>query len=443
MLLDFTVSNWRLFTEPVSLSLQATKEQQHGERLTRLKKFGIRLLPNAILFGGNASGKSAFITSIEFMKNFVTNWNDHFLSRNLEPNKYDVKLQEKPSHFAVTLYLDDDLYEYSFSCTRRLVLEEQLSRSNSNSTYVLFHREEGTVDFDETQFSADDLARLRVIADGTDSRRLFLNNANEQKMFAFRSVYDWFQSSLLIIHPSSHFSRLLIFNSEEVMSLYNCWLPHLDNGIVRLEKEQITAKAADIPDDVLDQLMDNLPKDEHFEKISAVYKAGYVLVEIRRDGEQQFYRLVSVHKDSDGNEFRLKMEDGSHGTRRMLDLIPAFCEQPNIESSTIVIDEIDRSLHSSLAANLFRSFHSRSGDGVQDQIIASTHNLDLMTQLLFRRDEMWFFDRNDSAVELVSFSEFLDTKKDKDIRKSYLEGRMGGLPKLRFDRIFGGTDEDC
>jgi len=66
-----------------------------------------------------------------------------------------------------------------------------------------------------------------------------------------------------------------------------------------------------------------------------------------------------------------------------------------------------------------------------------------MTQLLFRRDEMWFFDRNDSAVELVSFSEFLDTKKDKDIRKSYLEGRMGGLPKLRFDRIFGGTDEDC
>jgi hypothetical protein len=58
-----------------------------------------------------------------------------------------------------------------------------------------------------------------------------------------------------------------------------------------------------------------------------------------------------------------------------------------------------------------------------------------MTQSLFRRDEMWFFERGHRSSTLTSFADFIDTKKDKDIRKSYLDGRMGGLPNLRFDQI--------
>ena len=442
MLLDFSVSNWRLITDEIALSMQATKEQQHGYRLTRAKKFGIRILPNAILFGGNASGKSAFIAALEFMQEFVTDWNDRFLSRRLEPNMLDLRLRDTPSEFAITLYLDGDLFEYSFSCTRKMVVEEKLSRTNSRTTYVLFHRQGQDFEFDGTQISEDDLARLKVIALGTDSRRLLLNNANEQKLFVFNQVYDWFKNALIIIHPSTRFSLFALLNSKEIMSLLNRWLPNLDTGIVRLEKEQISAKTAAIPDEVLDQFMDDLRQDDEAVG-AALVTQGFVLVEMGRDSDPQFFRLISIHKDNEGKEISLSMSDESDGTRRMLDLIPAFCDRVNSGGSTIVIDEVDRSLHPALAVSLFESFHARCGNKAQDQIIASTHNLDLMTQSLFRRDEMWFFDRKNFGTKLISFSEFIDTKKDKDVRKSYQEGRMGGLPKLRFEQIFRETEADC
>lgn len=435
MLLEFSVSNWRLITEEVSLSMQATKEQQHGDRLTWAQKFAIRILPNALIFGGNASGKSAFIDALEFMKDFVTDWNESFLSRRLEPNRFDLALREQPSRFSISLYLDGDLYDYSFSCTRKEVKEEKLTRSNSNSTYLIFSRLGHLYEFDESQYSKEDRERLHSITLGTDDKQLFLNNAIGQKMHAFSNLYEWFEESLVIIHPWTRISPFTLFNSEEVMDLYNRWLPYLDNGILRLEKEEITAKEANAPDALLDKLNSELLRDDELERVGMVLE-NFALVEVYRDREPRYFRIISVHEDNQGKEFRLMMNGESDGTRRMLDLIPAFCDKVKSKASTIVIDEIDRSLHSVLVQKLFSTFHNRLSHKVQDQIIASTHNLDLMTQSLFRRDEMWFFDRKRSGTELLSLADFIDTKKDKDVRKSYLEGRMGGLPRLQFEQIY-------
>ena len=78
MLLNFSVENWKSIKERIDFSMQATREVQHGERLTKIKKFDMRILPNSILFGANASGKSAFVTALEFMKAFIINWNKDF-----------------------------------------------------------------------------------------------------------------------------------------------------------------------------------------------------------------------------------------------------------------------------------------------------------------------------------------------------------------------------
>ncbi len=50
---------------------------------------------------------------------------------------------------------------------------------------------------------------------------------------------------------------------------------------------------------------------------------------------------------------------------------------------------------------------------------------------MFRRDEMWVAKRDESgASTMLSFSEYKDVRYDKDIRKSYLQGHLGGILRI-------------
>lgn len=436
MLLNFTVKNWKSIKNEASLSMQATREQQHGNRLTQNKKFGFRILPNAVLFGPNASGKSNFVTAIEFVKEFVLNWEERFLNRNLMSHKLDQNFEDEPSEFTIELLLNGFIYEYHISCTSKEIKKEILSKSNSNTEYTLFSRIGQNFNFDESQISKEDRHRLQVIALGTDKTRPLLNNAHEQKMDTFDTFHDWLEGSLQIIHPTSKFSRPLIFNSDEIIDLYNYWLPRLDTGITRVEKEETTAKKIGLSENELNEILDTLFKLNKDDKTNTAYiiTDDFVLIKADSDGNFEIFRLFTIHLNKMGEEVQFMMSEESDGTRRALDLIPAFCRVLN-RNVTYIIDEVDRSLHSELTKGLFQSYHERCSADDQDQIIATTHDLQLMTQDLFRRDEMWFFERNRDGSTLASFADFIDTKKDKDIRKSYLDGRMGGLPYLHLDQM--------
>lgn len=308
--------------------------------------------------------------------------------------------------------------------------------SNSNTEYILFSRIGQTFEFDESRISEEDMHRLQVIALGTDKTRPLLNNVHEQKLATFDTVHDWFESSLQIIHPTSKFSRPLIFSSDEIIDLYNRWLPRLDTGIIKLKNEETTAKKIGLSENELNEILDRLFKLNKDERTDTAYiiTDDFVLIKVDPDGNFEIFRLFTIHQNKRGEEVQFRMSEESDGTRRALDLIPAFCRALN-QNITYIIDEVDRSLHSELTRGLFQSYHERCGADNQDQIIVTTHDLQLMTQDLFRRDEMWFFERHLDGSTLTSFADFIDTKKDKDIRKSYLDGRMGGLPNLRLDQI--------
>lgn len=68
---------------------------------------------------------------------------------------------------------------------------------------------------------------------------------------------------------------------------------------------------------------------------------------------------------------------------------------------------------------------------IRAQLLFTTHDVLLMDQRWLRRDEMWVTERDTSgASSLLSFSEYRDVRYDKDIRKSYLQGRLGGIPRI-------------
>jgi len=152
----------------------------------------------------------------------------------------------------------------------------------------------------------------------------------------------------------------------------------------------------------------------------------------KENGQLKARKLFTFHKNLLGKSVRFEMDNESDGTQRVIDLLPAFLDIVQKETSkTYIIDELDRSLHSLLTRNLLKNFLDSCSKTSRNQLLITTHDLFLMDQKLLRRDEMWIAERTENgASNLIPFSDYKDVRYDKDIRKSYLQGRLGGIPKI-------------
>jgi len=167
----------------------------------------------------------------------------------------------------------------------------------------------------------------------------------------------------------------------------------------------------------------------------------------RKEGELIARKLVTFHSNSLGESVKFGMESESNGSRRVIDLLPAFLDLC-VESSrkVYVIDELDRSLHTLLTRQLLNGYLSSCTQESRAQLLFTTYDVLLMDQDLLRRDEIWTTERTEAGgTRLTPLSDFKDVRYDKDIRKSYLQGRLGGSPRVFFDgrNMHSGHENDC
>lgn len=152
----------------------------------------------------------------------------------------------------------------------------------------------------------------------------------------------------------------------------------------------------------------------------------------RKDGILTLKKLVTYHRDKDNLPVKFEMNQESDGTQRIIDLLPSFLDLTIQDFPKVyVIDEIDRSLHTLLLQRLLETYLMTCSHESRNQLLLTTHDLLLMDQQLLRRDEMWVAERDSEGVSrLIPLSDYKDIRYDKDIRKSYLQGRLGGVPKI-------------
>lgn len=147
-------------------------------------------------------------------------------------------------------------------------------------------------------------------------------------------------------------------------------------------------------------------------------------------------KLMTYHPKTDGTQARFEIRQESDGSQRVIDLLSAFLElSAQVSKKVYVIDDLDRGLHMLLTCRLIEFYFKGCSKDTRSQLLLSTHDVLFMDQQLLRRDEMWVAERDlTEASNLLSFSEFKDFRNDKDIRKSYLQGRLGGIPRLSASR---------
>lgn len=433
MLISFEVKNFLSFKDKVRFSMEKTPEKQKKERLPYIEEYDINLLPVVSIYGGNASGKSNLIKSLRFAQSLIVRGTQIDELIPVEPFLLDDNALQSPSEFSFVILIKNKIYEYGFKVSKSRIEEEYLIEILKTTEAEVFRRDnKNSVNLTG---KLPDRDRLKVIAEGTRNTQLFLTNTVTQNHPLFRDIYYWFRNQLVIIDPHAKYQAYNEFTAENapMKELVNRALNGLDTGITKLGEENIPVEAVQIPPELKDQI-ERLP----IINIELPNGERYIIYNLPNESIRAA-KIVSFHSDGKGREKKFDFVKESDGTRRVIDLLPAFIESSQKNYGRVfVIDELDRSLHSTLVKRLLQAYLSSCGTKSRSQIIFTTHDLMLMDQNLLRRDEMWIMERDSNeSSRLYSISDYKDVRKDKDLRRSYLQGRFGGVPRILLQDSFG------
>ncbi len=450
MLVGFSVSNYKSFKDGQKISFEASKIVRHKSHVAVKKNK--RILKSGLIFGANAGGKSNLVKAIQLSREIVVSGLDKV---DLTKNHFRVEseMYNQPGVFEYRIMIGEVEYSYgiAISYDRKIILAEWLVRIESQGKEVyLFNREmdENYVSHAQSEAEYADMEekyRMDIYLESFSEnasqaykRKTILNDialrTNEGTgIFAeIRMVYAWFED-MIILFPESKYNGLNEVAAEiDKKQFFSKALSYFDTGIegVEGERQQID----------FDKILDNIPADQA-ERIKidisnainehpVMLKVNDQVYELRRDenGNIVYNKLLLNH----GNiKDMFDYNDESDGTKRLFDLIPLFYE--NRKVSMILIDEIDRSLHTNLIRKFMELFY-QIAENRDCQLIATTHDSNLLDLELLRQDEIWFVERQkDHSSKVFSLNRFKE-RFDKKIDKEYLLGRYGAIPV--FDESF-------
>lgn len=440
MLVKVSIENFKSFDAAVELTMiSSNKIRTNASHRSKIKS--TQLLKYGVVYGANASGKTNLVEFFRFFKacagRGIPIEASGMFCKNREENK------ERESSFEIQITVGDKFYAYGFSAvlSKRTITAEWLYELYQNgSARCLFERERNkrpVLDENITLTNAEK-NKFEIYADDFEGNEtsLFLTEMNRGKKYAarskllfFKSVYDWIQNHIAVITPNIPLVDLEYYYDTDSLTLINQLIETFDTGISRVKIEEIS----------LDELSNSMPKAV-FEKVMSHVKKRMETLEhlpfrmTMRSSESFFNIEVKSHSEPKITTIRLEhaksffdfgFEEESDGTRRLFDLMDMLLNPR--EDMLYVVDELERSLHPKLTERflqLFMRLHSES----RMQLLFTTHESSIMDQSIFRRDEIWFIERNaDNASEIYSLDRFKE-RYDKVLSKAYLEGRYGAIP---------------
>lgn len=431
MLVEFKVANFRSFNEEQVFSLVASKDATHPDNLIHSKKFN--LLKTAAIFGQNASGKSNLISAVRFVENFVarsaTSMNQGDPIPSVAPFRLTLESKTKPSSFKVTVLIGETLYDYSFSATREKVHDESLTvrLSNSRGAQDWFKRKYDPLTGEtKWRFGGPLAGEEKLLREKTRDNGLVLSRGAELNIKALSELFLWFREGLYYYDLSSPPIDLMaataghLKEDENFGTILSNMMRDADFGIDRIKVAERTRRVEDLPSEIRQRMTEDKLKTFLAQKAISINAIHHV---VPSDAEEEF-------------DF---MDDESNGTKRFFALAGQILGALK-GGATMVIDEIECSMHPILVRKLIELFQSPEANCRGAQLVFATHDSTLMDQTLLRRDQIWLVEKNrNGASQLRSLYDLAPDERPRNteaFQRNYLAGRYGGVPK------FGPTFED-
>ena len=414
MLIEFRVKNFRSLRDEQVLSLVASKDKtlQDTHTLTTGLKAAPSLLRSAVVYGANASGKSNLVKALQYMRGVVVESATVIQPGQtyaVQPFRLDAESAKEPTTFEVTFILGDIRYQYGFSMTAQRIVSEHLLVYKAFKPQRWFDRHfDAETGKDVYDFGAGLKGPKNLWEGATRPNALFLSMAVQLNSEALRPVFDWFVNGLVIVNEQAQLTPQISIQMLKEADGRKQICDFLTAADISIADIEVTTRK--VPGQAV-----------HFDLVAGK-------TELRTE-EMEEHSLRFSHVTARGRAV-FDLMDESNGTRNLL-----FLAGPVMgllrKGLTLVIDELDTSLHTLLLRELVRLFHRPEVNTGGAQLIFTTHDTSLLDAPdLFRRDQVWFVEKDrHQASALVSLSEF-SPRKNEALERGYLMGRYGGVPFL-------------
>lgn len=410
MLLEFRVRNFRSIRDEQVLSLVASADTELAE--THLAETGLRASPavvrSAVVYGPNASGKSTLLLALNYMRAVVAESATVIQPGqvfNVQPFKLDEAFAKEPTAFELTFMLEGVRYQYAFSMTaQRIVSESLLAYRTAKPTQWFSRKLADDADSYEYEFSTYLTGSRKLWQDSTRPNALFLSTAAQLNSALLGPVFQSIASSIVFLPAGtklSHDFTTAMLSTEEGRTAVRDFMCAADTGIA--DVQAVSRKGF---------------------REQVLFHAGGISHAGREESE--FLVPIFQHATPKGAA-KFELQEESDGTQRLYGLVAPVLDVLK-EGRTLVVDELDDSLHTLLVRRLISMFHDPSLNRKQAQLIFSTHDTSLLDHTLFRRDQIWFTEKDiDHATRVYPLTDF-SPRKHEAWERGYLTGRFGAVP---------------
>lgn len=406
MLIQFSVGNFLSFKEQSTLSLVASalKDIQilAEDVIFNIGETDLALLKSATIYGANASGKSNFIKALDFFKWYVINSSKDIQAGervNVENFRLSSSTAEEPSYFEAIFCNAEYQYRYGFEADENMVHSEwlyQKANKKRAKEVELFYRDEDCFNIHSKFIIGKELINKQMVR----TNALLLSVAAQFNDAVAVEIVKWLNDTTIISGSNEK----------------NIW----DLATIRLDDLKMKQRIVDF----------SRYADLGIENIEKVNNA-----------------IISMHTqyDDEGNEIKLInfpfKKNESEGTIKYFSLAYPIIDALD-NGKRLIIDEFDSKMHPLLTCRIIALFNSKETNPKNAQLIFTTHDTNLLSASIFRRDQIWFTQKDRfGATELYSLAEY-KVRNDASFEKDYLSGKYGAIPIMGdLTRLFNVHEE--
>lgn len=400
MITSFKFENCFAFNERVEMILRADmRTKRFYSNIIEINE-NLNIMKSIAIYGPNNTGKTSFINCVRAIKTTLEN-----SGINLSPN---IFTGNSIAFEAISFVYNNKeyYYEYKFDCNNRSYVYEKMTeiikdQHKNESEDLIFIRD--TIN-DKYECPKD--AELEKVLNIASTNNILIYTVQIEKFEILRTIKEILTG---------------IANSIEIV----------DMNMIPVEKtieilKTKNKKAKKIVDFIknADIYLDDFKYDEKMQLKVNDKEAEEKLLKNQNLMDQ--IRLVSVYK---GKPVPSIIFD-SLGTRKITALA-SYVITAIEEGKTLIIDELDGSLHFKITRAIISMFNSELNKNAQ--LIATLHDISLLDcKRMFRKEQIWFTDKNDKQTELYSLKDFSyehsGIRDTTDIQDKYSKGAFGAIP---------------
>lgn len=389
MFVQFTLKNFLSFKEETTLDMTAINAyKEHANNLidNGTKEKFLRV---AAIYGANASGKSNLYLALRFFQkiikeslNNVDDNNNQAISKYYMPFEFDK--DKENTEFEIIKIVNDYEYKYGFEYNQEEIVSEWLYRKNinTNRNTTVFERSNDSIKFGPSVNKECDTYKEQI-----PSETLVLTFFNKLKLRTniFTSMFSGIMNILVadsdlfenLIIIEKHFCKIIDDGKEHLLKFLNA----IDTGIKNIYYEQ-------------------------------------------SDKDVSFW---TEHYDGAGESYHINLLNESEGTIKSI-IIYIYARVTILNNACMFVDELNVKLHPLLLKFIIDLFYDKLSKA---QLIYTTHDTTLLDKKFFRRDQIWFVQKdNIGHSKLLALSDF-KVRSDSSFEKDYLAGVYGGIPLIK------------